>query len=162
MTLGQKLLDSGLFIATAESLTAGQISAELANTPGASKFLLGGVVSYQNEVKIQQLGVSSDQISMFGPVDQSIAKQMASGARARFASDCAKPIDLVIGLSSTGVAGPDPLGEKPVGLVYIGVSSSRGERAVELRFLGSRAEIRAATVTAALSALEDEIQALLG
>ncbi len=162
MTLGQKLIESGLFVATAESLTAGLVSAELATTPGASGFLLGGIVCYQDAVKIHQLGIDPEQISKHGPVDQSVAIQMAYGARISFARDCSRAIDLVIGLSTTGVAGPGPVGDKPVGLVFIGISSQRGERAVQLQLSGTRAQIRAATVSAALSTLEDEIQLLLG
>jgi PncC family amidohydrolase len=162
VTPSQKLIENGLYLATAESLTAGLVSAELANTPGASMFLLGGTVCYQDEIKIHQLGVDPELISQHGPVDPNVAIQMATGARVNFARDCSKASNLVIGISTTGVAGPDPVGDKPVGLVFIGISSQLGERAIQLHLSGSRAEIRAATVSAALSTLEDEIQLLLG
>lgn len=162
MTLSQKLSDRGLSLAVAESLTAGLVCAELASTPGASKFLLGGVVCYQDDVKIQQLGVSADLLAKRTAIDSEVAMQLALGVRANFAADCSRGVNQVIGISTTGVAGPDPVGDKPVGLVYIGIASAFGVRAVALNLSGSRSEIRAATVSWALSAIEDEIQSLLG
>ncbi len=162
MTLHQKLIENGLFVATAESLTAGLVSSELASNPGASGFLLGGVIAYQDQVKIHQLGVAQGLIADHTAVDAEVAIQMAAGVRARFAQDCAKSIDQVIGLSTTGVAGPESVGAHQVGQVFIGLASARGGRCVELVLSDNRDQIRSATVAAALSALEDEIQLLLG
>jgi nicotinamide-nucleotide amidase len=162
VTLTKKLVDHGFFVATAESLTAGLLSAELANAAGASKFLLGGIVSYQDAIKIQQLGVDSTSLSQRTAIDPEIAVQMAVGVRARFASDCSKGLEMVIGVSTTGVAGPDPVGNHPVGLVYLGIASAVSSRSIALQLSGSRAEVRAATVTASLLAIEDEIDLLLG
>ena len=162
MTLNQKLSDHGLLLAVAESLTAGLVCAELASSPGASKFLLGGVVCYQDEVKIQQLGVSADLLAQRTTIDPEVAMQLAVGVRASFAADCSRDVNQVIGISTTGVAGPDSVGDKPVGSVYLGIASASGVRAVALNLSGSRSEIRAATVSSVLSTIEDEIQSLLG
>jgi nicotinamide-nucleotide amidase len=162
VTLAHKLTEHGFFVATAESLTAGLVSAELANTAGASKFLLGGIVSYQDAIKIQQLGVDATALSQRTAIDAEIAVQMAVGVRSKFASDCSKDLKKVIGISTTGVAGPDPVGNHPVGLVYLGIASAVSARSIALQLSGSRAEVRAATVAAALLAIEDEIHLLLG
>ena len=95
-------------------------------------------------------------------VSSEVAIQMAIGARERFARDCSKNIDQVIGISTTGVAGPDPVGNHPVGQVFIGIASRRGQGALSLRLHGTRDQIRTASVKAALSALTDEIHLLLG
>jgi nicotinamide-nucleotide amidase len=162
VTLNQTLGGYGLYLATAESLTAGLIASELANNPGASKYLLGGIVCYQNEIKIKQLGVDPGLIDSRGPVDPAVALQMAYTVRSKFALDCDKPLEKVIGVSTTGVAGPDSLGDKPVGLVYLGISSSIGDRTVELRLNGSRSEVRLATVAKTMEEIADEIHRLIG
>lgn len=162
MTFGNPLSEHGLFIATAESLTAGLLSAELASNPGASRFLLGGIVCYQDQIKIQQLGVDAQLVSLHSAVNPEVARQMAEGVRAKFAADCAVEPERVIGISTTGVAGPDRVGDQPVGRVYLGIASAISSRSVALNLSGSRAEIRSATVLAALSEIQDEIQLLLG
>ena len=162
MTLHQELIDQGLSVATAESLTAGLLSSSLASQAGASKFFLGGVVAYQDQVKIHQLKVDSDLIAANTAVDGLVAMQMASGVRSKLAIDCSIDVGNVIGISTTGVAGPEPVGGLAVGLVFLGVASVRGVRSVELMLSGSRAEIQSAAVSAALAALEDEIKLLRG
>ena len=108
----------GLTVATAESLTAGMVAAVLADTPGASGMLQGGVVSYQNTVKADVLGVSRDLLDSVGAVDGRVAEAMAEGARRVCAAD--------VGVSTTGVAGPEPHGGKDVGSVFIGVATAAG------------------------------------
>lgn len=162
MTLSQLLIQHGLFIAAAESLTAGLLSAELATEPGASGFLLGGVICYQDEVKVNLLKVDPQLIATQSAIDPEVAISLAINVRDKFALECAKDIESVIGVSTTGIAGPDPVGKNAAGTVFLGISSSIGSRSVALKLLGNRSEIRAATVACALTEIEDEIQALFG
>lgn len=162
MSLSQRLIHHGLFIATAESLTAGLLSSELATEPGASAFLIGGVVCYQDEVKVNILNVDPHLIKCQSAVSPEVAISLATNVRDKFALEGSKSIDRVIGLSTTGVAGPDPVGIHPAGSVFLGISSARGSRSVALKLSGTRSEVRAATVVSALSELEDEIQELFG
>ena len=153
----EQAVAKGLFIATAESLTAGQLSSTIADTPGASKVLLGGMVSYQDAVKTQLLGVSAQLIASQSAVDPEVAIQMAAGIRSKLANATGVDSKKVIGISTTGVAGPDPVGSKPVGEVYIGISSEAGERVYAEHFAGSRAEIRSQVVVRAIEILREEI-----
>lgn len=162
MTLAQRLIENCLAVATAESLTAGLLSAELTEQPGASGFLLGGITCYQDEVKINELGVDPQLIAERTAVDGEVAIQLAANARAKFSKACSKNVDQVLGVSTTGIAGPDSVGEISVGTVYLGISSVRGSRFVALKLEGNRSQIRAGTVTAALAAIQDEIQAIFG
>lgn len=147
----------GLRIATAESLTAGLLAASIAETPGASSVLLGSVVSYQDEIKIQVLGVSSQLIATASAVDPEVAIQMADSVRTKFATAMNLPTQSVIGISTTGVAGPDPVGSKPVGEVYIGLSSPSGQRVYARVYSGDRNEVRKQVVADCLSILWEEI-----
>ncbi|XAS65202.1 CinA family protein [Micrococcaceae bacterium Sec5.8] len=135
----------GVTVATAESLTAGMLAAVLADTPGASGMLQGGVVSYQNSVKADVLGVSRELLDTVGAVDARVAEAMAEGARRICGAD--------IGISTTGVAGPEPHAGKDVGSVYIGVATADGSTAYSYSFTGSRPEIRGQACAAALERL---------
>ena len=140
-----KALDRGLTVATAESLTAGMVSAILADTAGASGMLQGGVVAYQNSVKTDVLGVPPELLAAVGSVDGDVAAAMAAGARTALGSD--------IAVATTGVAGPDEHGGKPVGTVYIGIATADGNASFDYGFSGSRAEIRGQACGAALERL---------
>ena len=135
----------GLTVATGESLTAGMVTAVLADTPGASGMLQGGVVSYQNTVKADVLGVPWNLLDTVGPVDGQVAAAMAAGARRICGAD--------IGVSTTGVAGPDPLDGKAVGTVFIGLATAEGSTSYAYAFEGSRPEIRSLACAAALERL---------
>jgi len=132
-------------VATAESLTAGMVSAVLADTPGASGMLQGGVVAYQNSVKENVLRVSPEVLADVGSVDSGVAAAMAAGARTALGAD--------IGISTTGVAGPEAHDGKPVGTVYIGIATAAGTAGFEYLFSGNRAEIRGQACGAALERL---------
>jgi nicotinamide-nucleotide amidase len=133
------LLQNKLTIATAESCTGGLISQMLTNIPGISRVFMGGAVTYSNDAKEEYLGVKKDTLLQHGAVSSETAKEMAEGVRERLKTD--------IGVSITGIAGPDGgTPEKPVGLVYIGLSSKQGTITKELRLLGNRNRIR--TITA--------------
>jgi nicotinamide-nucleotide amidase len=148
------LVGRGWTIAVAESLTGGLLVAELVSVPGASAVVRGGVVAYATPLKHELLGVDADLLAENGPVDPEVARQMAAGARERLAVD-GEPA--AIGLSTTGVAGPDPQGGHPVGEVWLGLADERGAEARRLELGGDRAAIRAATVDAALSWLRDRL-----
>lgn len=138
-------ISRGLTVATAESLTAGMVAAMLADTPGASGMLQGGVVSYQNSVKADVLGVPRELLDTVGAVDGKVAEAMAEGARRICGAD--------IGVATTGVAGPEPHGGKDVGSVYIGVATADGSTSFGYSFEGNRPEIRGQACAAALERL---------
>lgn len=135
----------GLTVATAESLTAGWIAAAIADVPGASAVLRGGVVGYHNQVKQDVLGVDAGLLRERGSVDPEVARQMAEGARRICAAD--------IAISSTGVAGPEAHDGKEVGTVYIGYATGSDSGALELHLSGGRQEIRVGARDAALERL---------
>ena len=142
-----ELVERGLTVATAESLTGGSVAAVVSDAPGSSATYLGGVVSYATEVKQQLLGVSQATVDREGVVSAACAAEMAGGVRELLGAD--------LGVSTTGVAGPDAQEGKPVGLVYVGVAGPDGVEARELHLEGDRSQIRAeATRRAVLALLE--------
>lgn len=148
------LIERGLTIAAAESLTGGLLTAELTSVPGASAVVLGGAVVYATELKHTLVGVDADLLAAEGPVHPEVARQLAERVRERLAVG-GRPADL--GVATTGVAGPDPQGGRPVGTVYVGISSSAGTRVVPLELSGDRDAIRRATVAEAVRALGAEL-----
>lgn len=154
---------SALRIAVAESLTGGLLADALVSIPGASSAFSGGVVAYDTDLKRRLLGVDAAVLREHGPVAAAVARQMARGVRqscavARAGEGPAVWADL--GVSTTGVAGPDPDPQtgQPAGTVWVGVSSAAGDQAIPVTLAGSRAEIRRQAVVAALSALRDVLQ----
>ncbi|WP_425486816.1 CinA family protein [Microbacterium rhizomatis] len=143
------LASRGWSIATAESLTGGLLAAALVAVPGASSHVRGGVVAYATDLKHSILGVDEALLEAHGPVHPDVAAQMAEGVR-RVAGRDGMLAD--VGLSTTGIAGPASPDGQPVGTVHIGVSTPSGTTVTSLRLLGTRAEIRADTVTHALEA----------
>ncbi len=116
-------------LATAESMTGGLVSSRIVDTPQASTWFKGGVVSYASEVKFGVLGVRE------GPVvGEECAIQMAEGVRRLLGTD--------VGLSVTGVAGPDRQEGQPVGTAWLGVALPSGSEAVHVRLPGDRLRIR--------------------
>ena len=135
---------SGRTLATAESLTGGGIGAALTSVSGASAVYVGGIVSYVNRVKRDQLGVSEEILNTLGAVSAPVAQAMAQGAKNALNADVA--------VSVTGLAGPDgdAFGH-PVGTVFIGYADDRTAFAREYHFDGDRAQVREQTICAALS-----------
>jgi len=152
--LVRRLTDRDLTIATAESLTGGLLAATLVDVPGASAVFNGGVVAYATPVKHTVLGVDAGLLDERGPVDPQVAEQMADRVRQLCAVD-GRPAD--VGLSTTGVAGPDWQGGHPPGTVYVAVASARGIRSVELALDGDRPAVRRAAVVAAISTAMAEL-----
>lgn len=142
----------GITLATAESLTGGDLGALITAIPGASKTYLGGVVSYATEVKVDVLGVSERTVESVGVVSEQCAKEMAIGVRDLLKAD--------IGVSTTGVAGPMPQEDKPVGLAYVGVAHGDDIRVKEVNAEGSRWDIRRAVVAAAMDLLGETVEGI--
>lgn len=153
-----------VWISVAESLTGGLVAATLVSVPGASAVFSGGVVAYNLQVKRSLLGVDPDVLNAHGAVHPEVARQMARGVRyaCAVANDEGAVAHADIGISTTGVAGPDPdpLTRQPAGTVWIGLSSSKGEVAKALELRGSRSEIRKQTVEAVLDLLKNELESL--
>lgn len=151
----QKFIDKNLKLAIAESLTGGMLSAEIVSVPGSSKVLLGAIVAYQTSLKHEMLGVSRALLENQGAVDPEVAAQMASGVRTKLANKTGTEETQVIGISTTGVAGPDPQGGILPGTVYIAISGPApiGEAVYAFEFSGDRADVRQATVEQAISCL---------
>jgi len=140
------LKKKGLKLAIAESLTGGLLCSELVSVPGASKVVLGSIVAYQSGLKASALGVSTELLERVGAVDPEVALKMAAGVRSRLALQLMLATDQVIGVSTTGVAGPDAQDGKPVGLVYIAISGAMGDRVWEESISGDRQAIRVKSV----------------
>ena len=119
----KKALETGRTVAAAESLTAGMVSAVIADTAGSSGMLQGGVVAYQNSVKVDVLGVPEELLAAAGSVDGAVAAAMADGARTALRAD--------IGIATTGVAGPEEHDGKAVGTVFIGIATAAGASYLE-------------------------------
>lgn len=149
--LGQALIDQELTIATAESCTGGLLGHLLTSVSGSSAYYLGGVIAYSNAVKEAFLGVRHETLVAYGAVSEQTAKEMAAGTRERIGSD--------IGISTTGIAGPTGgTPEKPVGLVFIGISTAAKTVAYECHFKGSRVEIKEETARTLLNKILEEFQ----
>jgi nicotinamide-nucleotide amidase len=140
--------EQGLTIAAAESCTGGLVAARLTSVPGASDVFRGGIVAYDNDVKLAQLGVPDETLASHGAVSPETAAAMAAGAR--------RSLDADVAIAVTGIAGPGGgTPEKPVGLVELHASGPGGEIASELNFPGDREAIRRRATAAALHLLRE-------
>jgi PncC family amidohydrolase len=127
--IGSLLRQRGLKLAVAESCTGGLIGHRITNIPGSSDYYLGSVTAYAYEAKRFLLQVNPDTLLEFGAVSRETALEMAAGVRQVFAGN-EIPVQKVIGLSVTGIAGPGGgMPGKPVGLVWIGMSTPEGDHA---------------------------------
>ncbi|WP_342472829.1 competence/damage-inducible protein A [Metasolibacillus sp. FSL H7-0170] len=127
----EALLANNLTIAAAESLTAGLFQAELAEIPGVSGTLAGGVVTYNEHTKTEQLGIAPELFAEYGVVSSECAAAMAESVRAKFGTN--------IGVGLTGAAGPDGHGKQPAGTVWIGISmEGRDVQTYKLQLSGMR------------------------
>jgi len=140
----------GATVATAESLTGGQLAVRLTNQPGSSATYVGGAVTYATELKRSLLEVPAEVIESVGVVSAECAEAMASGIR--------RLTGATYGLSTTGVAGPEPQEGKPVGTVYVGVAGPDFVRAVGVRLDGTRAQIQSQTCDRVLHELMDALR----
>ncbi len=141
-----KLAEKGLTCATAESCTGGGVGSAITAVPGSSAVFWGGVISYDNSVKRDVLGVPENVLATVGAVSQECAAAMAKGVRRLLKTDLA--------VSVTGIAGPGGgTAEKPVGLVWFGLATAAGVKTGSKVFPGDRAAIRAAAIEHALGLL---------
>jgi nicotinamide-nucleotide amidase len=149
--VGRLLLERKETLAVAESLTGGAMARRLTDVPGASRYFLGAVVSYADQVKIGLLGVERETLDRQTAVSEEVAAQMAAGVRARLGADW--------GVAASGYAGPDGGGpDQPPGTVVIAVSGPDVARARTVRLPGDRAGVRARATQLALDQLRRALQ----
>jgi nicotinamide-nucleotide amidase len=133
----------GATLSVAESCTGGIVSERLTSISGSSRSFMGGAIVYSNELKSEFAGVPPSVLERHGAVSKETAQALAEGIRER--------CDATLGVGVTGIAGPSGgTAEKPVGLVYIGVSDGKTTDVVERRFSGDRSRIRAYAAQTAL------------
>lgn len=143
----------GRTVATAESCTGGLVGHVLTEIPGSSGYFVGGVISYSNEVKRDQLGVAPALLRDHGAVSAEVARAMAAGVRDRLGA--------TYGVAVTGVAGPDGgTSDKPVGLTWVAVADGDGGDPVARRFVwsGDRSTNKVASARAALELLLERLR----
>jgi nicotinamide-nucleotide amidase len=140
-----RLRQLGQTVATAESLTAGMVAAELTSVPGSSAVLRGGLIVYATELKAKLAGVDPALLAEHGAVHHDVAVQLAEGARER--------CEATWGLGLTGVAGPDPQDGVAPGTVYVAVAGPPGVQVRRLSLAGDRGQVRSGSVTAVLDLL---------
>lgn len=140
--VGKLLRSKQKKLATAESFTGGAIASAITKVAGSSDYYEGSVVSYANEIKVNELGVSESDLKNFGAVSQQVAEQMAIGVKQKFKCDYA--------ISTTGIAGPSGGSEaKPVGTAWIAIATPEGVVSKKYSFGEQRtAIIQRATLTA--------------
>jgi nicotinamide-nucleotide amidase len=146
--VGQLLHRAGQSLSVAESCTGGGLGARMTAIPGSSAYFMGGVIAYDNRVKVNLLGVDPTLLAEEGAVSAAVAEQMAAGVRER--------LQTTWGLSITGIAGPDGGSDsKPVGLVYIGLAGPTGNRSFMGKFGDRRGRdwVRLMSASAALDHL---------
>jgi nicotinamide-nucleotide amidase len=149
--VGRQLRESGQSLAVAESCTAGMLGMHITRVPGSSSYFMGGILCYGNQSKVELCGVSPELLQKHGAVSAEVAEALALGVRHSLHSS--------IGLSITGIAGPgggSP--EKPVGLVYIGVTDGKRTESRHRIMPGDRESIRERSTYLALSWLRRFLQ----
>jgi nicotinamide-nucleotide amidase len=149
--VGRRLRALGRTLATAESCTAGLVAGAVTSVPGSSGWFRGGLVVYNDELKVKLAGIDPGLLREHGAVSEAVARALAAGARRRAGAD--------YGLGVTGIAGPGGgSADKPVGLVHLAIEGPGAADHRRLMLIGDRALIRRRTVVAAL----DRLRRLLG
>ena len=144
--IGAMLVERAQTISVAESCTGGMLAERLTETPGSSRYFIGGFVTYSNEAKVRLLGVDAAMLEKEGAVSDPVARVLAASAREKMGADYA--------LSITGVAGPDGGTEAtPIGTVFIGLATPAGVHAKRIRLPGDRSRIRIMAAQTALDLL---------
>ena len=150
-TVIKYLIENKITVATAESCTAGMISARLGDVSGVSEIFSEGYVTYSNEAKEKNLGVPSELLETYGAVSEEVACAMAEGV--------CKVTGAKLGLSATGIAGPTGgTDKKPVGLVFMGVCLNGKTTVIKRIFEGNRSEVRAKTVEEIFAEVKKRLQ----
>ncbi|HCT65236.1 MAG TPA: competence/damage-inducible protein A [Lachnospiraceae bacterium] len=146
----KKLMDKNLTVAVAESCTGGMLASAFTDIAGISKIFMEGDVTYSNDAKIRRLGVKEETLQKHGAVSSETAAEMAQGIAEAAGTD--------IGISTTGIAGPDGgTAEKPVGTVFIGLYFKGKVKTKEIHLVGNREKIRQRTVDTTFDWLRREI-----
>lgn len=145
----ERLVTAGETVAVAESLTGGLLCSTVVNPRGASRAVLGGIVTYSTESKAEVLGVPAEVLASSGPVDSAVAGEMATRVAEKFGAS--------IGIATTGVAGPDAQDGIAVGTVYVAIARADSVSVQKFAFDGGRDSIRWSTVLAALEILENSL-----
>lgn len=149
--VGQLLLKKNASVSTAESCTGGMLAGAIASVAGASAYFMGSIISYDNQVKMDQLGVKAETLEEVGAVSEEVVVQMAEGVRKKLKTDYS--------LATSGIAGPTGGSvEKPVGTVWIAVSGPTGTKAKKFLFGDIRERNIQRSVIAALNMLRNELQ----
>ena len=152
LVVGRLLKARQVTVATAESMTGGSLAARLTAHPGSSAFFVGSAVVYTEAAKRDVLGVSRATLDGPGVVSEECAREMARGARRLFGAN--------LGVSLTGVAGPEEHGDKPPGTVWVGLAAEGAEEARTFRAPGDRAQVRRWAEQAALDLLRRHLEGL--
>ena len=137
-SLIKKLEEKNLTVAVAESLTGGLVAASLTEIPGASKVFKGSITAYSDEIKQNVLNVNKETITNFTSISEQVALEMAINVRKIMKSD--------IGISTTGVAGPEKSAGFAPGLVFVAISIGDHNMCQKLEITGDRSKIRNQTV----------------
>ncbi|MEJ5311018.1 MAG: CinA family protein [Anaerolineae bacterium] len=149
--IGAELLTRGWRVAVAESATGGLIGHKLTQVSGSSRYFWGGIIAYDNVVKVQLLGVRAETLSRWGAVSAPVALEMAAGA--------CRALGVEVAVSVTGIAGPTgATATKPVGLYYLGLATSTERYAWRHLFTGDRIANNEAAAQAALQHLLDYLR----
>lgn len=151
--VGRMLKERAQTLSLAESCTGGFVSHLITSIPGSSAYFTGGVVSYANAVKMEELGIPSDMLELNGAVSQPVVEQMATGVRTALRTDWS--------VALSGVAGPDGgTPEKPVGTVWIAVAGPDGISSTKVNFPGSRDLVIERSALAGLNMLRKRLLAV--
>jgi PncC family amidohydrolase len=142
----KKLTKKKATLSVAESITGGGLAAAITDIAGSSKVFMGGVIAYDDAVKVKELSVNKKSLSKFTAVSEEVAKEMAIGALAKFKTDYA--------IATTGVAGPGKSYGQKAGTVWVAIASKKEVFAIALSLPGSRDLIRHATIESALASFE--------
>ena len=142
----KKLTKKKVTLSVAESITGGGLASAITEVSGSSKVFVGGVIAYEDSIKISELKVDTKTLKKFTAVSEEVAKEMAVGALKKFKTDYA--------IATTGVAGPGKAYGQKAGTVWVAIASKKEVFAIALSLSGSRDLIRHATIESALASFE--------
>ncbi len=142
----KKLTKRKATLSVAESITGGGLASAITEVSGSSKVFVGGVIAYEDSIKISELKVDAKTLKRFTAVSEEVAKEMAIGALKKFKTDYA--------IATTGVAGPGKAYGQKAGTVWVAIASKKEVFAIALSLSGSRDLIRHATIESALASFE--------
>ena len=142
----KKLKKKGASVSVAESITGGGLGQALTSIPGSSEVVVGGVIAYNDSVKVKFLDISKSLLAKRTAVSEEVAREMAISIRNQFKS--------TYGIATTGVAGPGKAYGQKAGTVWIAISTKKEVHTVALALSGDREAIRNATITSALATFE--------